>query len=46
MRIPAPAGYDEFLHQRYGEYMEYKQISTTHGKVIFDVDKSYTEYFK
>lgn len=46
MKIPAPAEYDVFLHQRYGKYMEYKQISTTHGQVIFDVDKPYTEYFR
>jgi phosphorylcholine metabolism protein LicD len=46
MTIPAPERYDEFLSVRYGDYMKPAQISTTHGGVIFDVDKSYTEYQK
>lgn len=46
MSIPAPAGYDEFLRGRYGNYMECKQVPTTHGEVIFDPDIPYTEYLR
>lgn len=46
IEIPIPAGYDEFLTRRYGNYMEPKQVSTTHGGTIFDTDKSYVEYLK
>ena len=44
MKVPAPIGYDEFLHRRYGQYMECKRIPTTHGGVVFDADNSYTKY--
>ena len=44
IKIPAPAGYDEFLKQRYGDYMKPNKVSTTHGEVFFDPDKSYKNY--
>lgn len=46
MEIPAPIGYDEFLTRRYGDYMKPAQIPTTHGGVLFDTEKAYTEYLK
>ena len=46
LKFPAPAGYDEFLKKRYGDYMKPAQIPTTHGDVFFDVNKSYIEYDK
>lgn len=46
MKIPVPAGYDEFLRGRYGDYKKPTQIPTTHGGVIFDTSKSYREYLK
>lgn len=44
IKIPAPKRYDEFLKKRYGDYMKPVNISTTHGEVFFDTEKSYKEY--
>ena len=38
MNIPCPAGYDEFLTKRDGDYMKPSQIPTTHGGSILDAD--------
>lgn len=46
LKIPAPAGYHEFLSNRYGDYMKPSQVSTSHGQVLFDTEKSYTEYLE
>ena len=44
-KIPAPKDYDLYLKNRYGEdYMIPKNITTTHGGVIFNTKKSYKEY--
>lgn len=46
-KIPAPKEYDLYLQNRYGkDYMTPKNVSTTHGGVIFDTKKSYKEYLK
>lgn len=42
--IPIPEEYDDFLKQRYGQYMNPQNVPTTHGKVWFDVDNSYKNY--
>lgn len=44
IKIPVPAGYDEFLRHRYGDYMKPEKIPTTHGGVFFDTDVSYKDY--
>lgn len=46
VKIPVPVRYDEFLSVRYGNYMEPSKVPTTHGEVLFDVDKPYWEYLK
>lgn len=46
IKIPVPGGYHDFLCNRYGEYMKPSQVSTTHGDVFFDPEKSYTSYWK
>lgn len=44
-KIPAPKDYDLYLKNRYGkDYMIPKNISTTHGGVVFDTKKSFKEY--
>ena len=44
IQVPAPAGYDEFLSQRYGDYKTPVQNPTTHGDTFFDTEKAYTWY--
>ena len=44
IKVPVPGGYHEFLRNRYGDYMKPAQVSTTHGGVYFDPEKSYKEY--
>lgn len=44
IKIPIPSRYDEFLSNRYGDYMKPTQVSTTHGGVYLDPEKSYKEY--
>lgn len=46
MKIPAPAGYHEFLSARYGDYMKPVKVPTTHGEVFFDVDRPYDYYME
>jgi phosphorylcholine metabolism protein LicD len=46
IHLPAPAGYHEFLTNRYGNYMQQKQLPTTHGAVIFDTEKPHKEVLK
>jgi phosphorylcholine metabolism protein LicD len=45
IKIPAPKEYNVFLKSRYGDYQKPAQIPTTHGDVLFDVEKPYTSYF-
>lgn len=42
-KLPIPSGYDEFLAQRYGDYMKPVQCPTTHGDVFFDIKVPYTQ---
>lgn len=46
IRVPAPAGYDELLRCRYGDYMVPAQIPNAHDGIFLDPDKPYTEYMK
>lgn len=43
-KVPIPSGYDEFLCQRYGDYMKPAQCPTTHGDVFFDTEVPYTQW--
>lgn len=44
IKVPIPASYDEFLTEVYGDYMKPVISPSTHGSVILDMDKPYTEY--
>lgn len=43
-KLPIPSGYDEFLCQRYGDYMTPVPCPTTHGEVFFDTEIPYTKW--
>ena len=44
IKVPIPIGYDKYLKLVFGEdYMIPKRISSYHGEVIFDTEKSYIE---
>lgn len=38
IEVPVPIGYDKYLKNRFGNYMEPSQISNSHGKTLFDVN--------
>lgn len=42
--MPIPDGYDEMLTIQYGEYLVMRQENSYHGGVLFDTQRSYTEY--
>lgn len=44
--LPVPSGYVELLDCFYGNWREYVVGTSTHGEVIFDTEKKYTEYLK
>ena len=44
--LPVPSNYDEILKEMYGDYMKPTKAPTCHGKVIFDVNKSYKQVIK
>lgn len=44
--VPIPAGYDDLLKIQYGDYMTMRKENSYHGNIIFDTEKSYTEYLK
>lgn len=44
MNLPVPEGYEEILSVIYGNWHEYIIGSSVHGDILFDADKSYTEY--
>ena len=47
LEVPVPVGYEECLRMGFGENWRIpKQAPNLHGKVLFDVDKPYTEYLK
>lgn len=44
MEVPVPIGYDTYLKNRFGNYMEPVQIPNSHGGAFFDVDHP-AEYY-
>lgn len=46
MSLPVPNGYDDILRTNYGYYMQPKQGSSLHGKMIIDPERPYTEDLK
>jgi len=46
MQVPVPKGYIELLDTFYGDWHKFVVGTATHGGVIFDTEKSYTEYIK
>lgn len=46
IKIPIGANYDHALTKRYGNYKLFEKGTSYHGGIIFDVDKSYTEYLE
>ena len=46
LKMPVPVNYDEHLSHKYGDYKHPKRISNWHGDVIFDVNRSYVDYYK
>lgn len=44
MMVPAPAGYDNLLKCRYGEYMTPVQRPNMHDGIFLDPDTPYTKY--
>lgn len=44
IKVPVPIGYDAYLKNRFGNYMEPAHIPNTHGKTIFDVDHPASYY--
>lgn len=46
LSVPVPIGYEDILERFYGNWKEYVIGTSTHGGVIFDVNKSYLEYIK
>ena len=46
MQNPVPKGYNHILTDRYGDYMKPVKGGSMHGKIIFDVDRPYTDYLE
>ena len=47
LMVPVPIGYEECLKAGFGENWRIpKQAPNLHGKVLFDVDRPYTEYLE
>ncbi len=44
--VPAPAGYDNILKHRYGDYMTPVQGTSMHEDIFWDPDEPYTKYVK
>lgn len=44
LELPTPIGREELLNTFFGDWRTPKKILTTHGGVIFDTRKPYTEY--
>ena len=44
MSLPVPNGYDNILRTQFGDYMKPVQGNNTHGHVIMDPERPYTEY--
>ncbi len=44
LTVPIPSGYEKILNKFFGEWRTPKKMNSTHGNVLFDVDKSYTYY--
>ena len=46
MYLPVPGGYKELLDTFYGDWHKFVIGTSTHGGVLFDTNKPYTEYIK
>jgi len=46
VEVIIPVKYDEILKRIYGDYMKFKKVSSTHGGVIFDPEKSYKDFIR
>ena len=46
LRLPMPSGYENILNHTYGNWKKFVVGTSEHGGVIFDTEKSYTEYIK
>ena len=46
LMMPVPAGYDEVLRLRYGDYMTPVQGGSWHTMAVFDTDRPYNEVVK
>ena len=46
LKIPVPKNYTEVLDKQYRNWQTPLQVSTSHGEVYFDVNKSYNQYLK
>lgn len=44
IELPIPAKYDIILKHEFGDYMKFVVGDSSHGSVIVDTEKSYTEY--
>ena len=44
LNVPIPREHDKILSKQYGNYMEFKKGTVTHGSVILNPDISYKEY--
>lgn len=45
IKIPVPVEFDKILKANYGDYMKFVKGTATHGGVVFDTEKPWTEYF-
>ncbi len=49
IQFPIPIGYDHYLRTAFGNYMEYPPVekrNSGHNSVIYDTEKSYTEFIE
>ena len=46
LEVPVPAGWRELLEGRYGDWNRHVVGASTHGGMLLDVDRPYTEYLK
>lgn len=44
--MPVPVGYEEVLNSMFGDWKIPKQVSTSHGDVFYDTERSYKNYLK
>lgn len=44
IKIPVPSNYDEYLSCLYGNYKEFVIGNSSHGELLWDTNRPYTEY--